>query len=201
VVAHWRRVKEAMTRVETSSLTAKEILRKIFHAKSNKKILHKVSSRMRGIRVNSFTSDAFLISYRAGKFLKGFWRDFQSLRAEDRRDVAHVIAAKLMESPEFRGTKKGGRPRGATKDTNWRIAIAAALSVLGCSEAGMLQYLYPGFYSDHSNASGIDCLSLGRGKMCKFLERNAVAINHQRAGMTRDLAIRIVRGSITKRSA
>ncbi|MFY9529433.1 MAG: hypothetical protein WAR24_11030 [Candidatus Acidiferrales bacterium] len=195
------REKEAMARVETGSLTAKKILKKIFHAKSNDEILERASSRLKGTPVNSFTASARLRSPRTAKFLKRFWSDFHSLGEEDRKDAAQEIVSKLRQSTEFRSTKKGGRPRGITRDTNWRIMMAAALSFLGCSEAGMVRFLYPGLYSDHSNASGTDYALAGREAVRKFLESHAGAINQQKVDITKKLAIQIVRGSITKKNA
>jgi hypothetical protein len=187
--------------VETGSLSAKEILKKIFHAKSDDEILERVSSGLKRTPVNSFTASARLRSRRTAKFLKRFWSDFHSLGEEDRKDVAQELVSKLKQSPEFRSTRRGGRPKGIAGDTSRWIVMAAALSLLGCSEAGMVRLLYPGSYSDHSNAYGSDLAAAGKDAVRQFLKRHAVAINQQKAGMTEKLAIQIVRGNITEKNA
>lgn len=55
---------------------------------------------MKSTRVDSFTVNAWLISFSAGEVLKRFRHDFHSLEVEDRRNLAPVIASELMKPSE-----------------------------------------------------------------------------------------------------
>jgi hypothetical protein len=173
----------AASQVLLRSLTAKQILKKVFGCAgplTEEEILERVRDGLlsgRGRHFNSFSVNARLRSFVAGQCLKSFWSSFHSLNEADKHEVAIAIRSGLKRYAKSRG----GRPKGArAQKTETQVRLVAALRFLGCSNREMMPYLYGTERHKETRTQAFE----------RFLRRQRISIGQESTQMTKFLRAR-----------
>jgi hypothetical protein len=180
----------AVKQVLPRSLAAKETLKEVFDCfglLTDDEILERVRDGLpsgRGRHSNSCAASARLISLVAGQCLESFWSSFKSLNEADKDDVARAIRSGLQG---YAKKCRGGRPKGAqAQKTGPRIRLVAALQFLGCSNKGMMPFVYGTERHQETRTQTFK----------KFLRRQRISIDQACTQMTEALARDIIKANV-----
>jgi hypothetical protein len=186
--------RQAVGKVLRGSLTARDILKKVFDCAESVRddeILERVRDGLSSgsrLRINSATVDACLTTPTAKQWVESSLFSFQLLDETDQQLAALEIMPKLNSVI----VRCGGRPKGAKgENTAQQMYLAAALQFLGCSRTGMVPFLYP---EQHDTEAG-------KQAVYKLLGRYEVWIEQECLAMNEILAFKIVKTSVTEEIA
>jgi hypothetical protein len=186
-----RAVSQALPR----SLTAKEILKKVFGCAgplTDDEVLERVRAQLAsgsGKHFNALPVNAWLIGSIAGQFVERVWIDFQALDESVKCEVAVTLRARLKK---YAKSRSGGRPKGAKgQGIEQLISLAAALQLLSCLRTRMVPFLYPKQHREEAGKQAVD----------KLFKRHADWIQQEHIDMKEALALKIVKAHVTVESA